>query len=248
MSGQSATSVDPAELAKFEAMAADWWDADGPFRPLHRMNAVRLDYLTRQIAAEHGRDLTRRRPFEGLSILDLGCGGGLVSEPLARLGADVTGVDAGGDNVAVAAAHARAAGLTIDYRPVPAETLVAEGATFDAVVSMEVIEHVADPAAFLTLCHALLRPGAPLVLSTLNRTPTSFAAAIVGAEWLLRWLPRGTHNWGRFVTPAEMETMATAAGLDLIDRTGMIYHPLRDDWRLGDDLSVNYAATAIRRG
>ena len=248
MQGQrAAASVDPAELLKFERMASTWWDPDGPFRPLHRMNAVRLDYLTRQIAAEHGRDLTRSRPFEGLRILDLGCGGGLASEPLARLGADVTGVDAGADNIRVATAHALVSGLEIDYRAVPAETLADAGERFDAVVSLEVIEHVADPAGFLALCRSLMRPGAPLVLSTLNRTPLSFAAAIVGAEWLLRWLPRGTHDWNRFVTPDEMATMMQAAGLDLVDRTGMIYAPLRDDWRLGDDLSVNYAVTAIRR-
>ena len=240
-------SVVDGELAKFEAMAEEWWDPDGPFRPLHRMNAIRLDYLVAQIAAEHGRDRRSLRPFTGLSILDLGCGGGLVSEPLARLGADVTAIDAGQENIRVAQIHARAAGLTIDYRATTAEALADTGARFDAVVSMEVIEHVADPARFLIDARRLMTPGAPIVLSTLNRTAEAWALAIVGAERVLRWLPKGTHDWHRFVTPDEMAAMMADAGLDLVDRTGMTFRPLRGDWRLTEDLSVNYAVTAIRR-
>ena len=212
-------SVDPAEVAKFEAMAAEWWDPKGKFQPLHEMNPCRLDYLTRQIAGEFDLDLSTPAPFSGLRILDIGCGGGLLAEPMARLGATVTGIDAAGGNIPVAAAHATAQGLEIDYRHTSAEALLAEGAAFDVVMSFEVIEHVADPAAFLQVCAGLVRPGGLFLCSTLNRTTKSFAAAIVGAEWIMRWLPKGTHDWSKFITPEELTGMINATTLEVVDRS-----------------------------
>lgn len=244
---QTSASIDPAEIAKFEAMAAEWWDPQGKFRPLHLMNPVRLDYVTAQIAAEQGRDRHQPRPFEGLRLLDIGCGGGLVAEPMARLGATVTGADAAEGNIAIARIHAEEQGLQIDYRATTAETLVEEGAQFDVVLALEIIEHVADPAAFVATCQRLLRPGGLLILSTLNRTLRSFAGAILGAEWVLRWLPRGTHDWNRFITPDELAGLVKNAGLGVVDRQGMIFNPLSFGWRLSDrDLSVNYLLTARR--
>ncbi|MDO5643897.1 MAG: bifunctional 2-polyprenyl-6-hydroxyphenol methylase/3-demethylubiquinol 3-O-methyltransferase UbiG, partial [Paracoccus sp. (in: a-proteobacteria)] len=188
-------SRDPQEIAKFEAMAAEWWDAKGKFKPLHMMNPVRLAYITAQIAAEFGRDLTRPRPFDGLRLLDIGCGGGLLSEPMARLGAQVLGADAAAKNIEIARIHAAQAGLEIDYRAETAEALLTRGERFDIVLAMEIVEHVEGPPAFMQSCHDLLRPGGLMVMSTLNRTARSFAAAIIGAEWVMRWLPRGTHEW-----------------------------------------------------
>ena len=241
-------SRDPAEIAKFEAMAAAWWDPAGIFKPLHMMNPCRLDYITAQVAAEHGRDLARPRPFDGLRILDIGCGGGLLSEPMARLGADVVGADAAARNIPVARLHAEAMGLAIDYRHAAAEDLVAEGETFDAVLNMEVVEHVADPQSYLTACRDLLRPGGVMIASTLNRNARSFVMGIVGAEWVMRWLPRGTHDWRKFITPDELYAMLRAAGLDPVDRKGMVFDPLRWSWSLSDrDLSVNYVTTSVRR-
>ncbi|QFS84664.1 Ubiquinone biosynthesis O-methyltransferase [Roseivivax sp. THAF40] len=242
-------SVDPSEIAKFEAMAAEWWDPNGKFQPLHEMNPCRLDYLTTQIAGEFDRDLSGPAPFAGLRVLDIGCGGGLLSEPMARLGAEVTGIDAGGGNIPVARAHAEGQGLTIDYRHMSAEALVAEGASFDVVLSLEVVEHVADPAGFLGVCASLVRPGGLFLCSTLNRTPKSFAAAIVGAEWVMRWLPKGTHDWSKFITPDELTAMIDATGLETVDRKGMVFDPIRWDWSLSDrDLAVNYAVAAIKPG
>ena len=243
------SSIDPTEIAKFEAMAAEWWDTRGKFRPLHLMNPVRLDYIAAQIAAEFGRDRRGLRPFEGLRVLDIGCGGGLVAEPMARLGADVTGADAAEGNIAVARVHAEGQGLAIDYRATTAEALAAESQRYDAVLALEIVEHVADPAAFIATCRDLLRPGGLLILSTLNRTARSFGAAILGAEWILRWLPRGTHDWSRFITPDELAGMATGAGLSVADRRGMVFNPISFGWRLSDrDLSVNYILTARREG
>lgn len=242
------TSIDPAEIAKFEAMAAEWWDPKGKFRPLHLMNPVRLDYIAAQIAAEFGRDRRDLRPFGELRVLDIGCGGGLVAEPMARLGASVLGADAAAGNIAVARLHAQQQGLAIDYRATTAEDLAAEGERFDVVLALEIVEHVADPAAFTATCRDLLRPGGLVILSTLNRTVRSFGAAIIGAEWLLRWLPRGTHDWARFITPAELAVMAEGAGLAVVDRRGMVFNPISFGWSLSDrDLSVNYIMTA-RRG
>jgi 2-polyprenyl-6-hydroxyphenyl methylase/3-demethylubiquinone-9 3-methyltransferase len=241
-------TVDEAEVAKFQALAAEWWDPSGPFAPLHGMNPCRLDYLTAQIAGEFDRDLSSANPFEGLRLLDVGCGGGLLSEPMARLGAEVVGIDASGGTVPVARAHAEAAGLAVDYRHTSTEALLGVGEpAFDVVLAMEVIEHVADPAAFLATLHALLRPGGLLLVSTLNRTARAWLLAIVGAERVLRWLPRGTHDWSRFVTPQELFAKLEEAGLTPVDRTGMVFDPLSGRWSLSPrDLSVNYAAAAVR--
>ncbi|MDD9717998.1 bifunctional 2-polyprenyl-6-hydroxyphenol methylase/3-demethylubiquinol 3-O-methyltransferase UbiG [Dinoroseobacter sp. PD6] len=240
-------TVDTSELAKFEAMAAEWWDPMGKFRPLHLMNPVRLDYITRQIAAEYGRDLKSPNPFKGLRILDIGCGGGLLAEPMARLGATVVGADAAEGNLPVARLHAEKSGLEIDYRHTTAEALVASGEQFDSVLNMEVVEHVADPLAYLTACKDLLKPGGIMLCSTLNRNPKSFAMAIVGAEYVLKWLPKGTHDWRKFLTPDELTKLLEQAGLEPVDKKGMVFNPLSQQWSLSDrDLSVNYVTASIR--
>lgn len=240
-------SIDPAEVAKFSALAAEWWDPRGQFRPLHRLNPLRLKFLRDQLAARFGRDPLGERPLEGLSLADIGCGGGLLCEPLARLGATVTGIDASEENVAVARVHAEESGLEIAYRCTSAEALHAEGARFDAVISMEVVEHVAEVEGFLAACAGLVRPGGGLALATLNRTPKSFALAIVGAEYLLRWLPRGTHDWRKFLRPSEIAAVLRAEGLELAEVTGVVYNPLNDSWRLVPrDLEVNYMLFATK--
>jgi len=240
-------TIDPAEVAKFEAMAAEWWDPSGKFRPLHQMNPCRLDYIATQIAAEFDRDPGTPRPFQGLRLLDIGCGGGLISEPMARLGAQVTGVDAAPRNIEVARIHAAQTGLGIDYRHGTAEDLAAAGERFDVVVNMEVIEHVADPLAYLSACRDLLRPGGLHICSTLNRNPKSWLFAIVGAEHIARWLPKGTHDWKKFITPDELFDLLARAGLRPVDRKGMVLDFLRGEWKLSDrDLSVNYVTTALR--
>lgn len=244
----SLNTVDPAEVAKFQAMAAEWWDPNGKFRPLHMMNPVRLDYITRQIGAEYGRDLATARPFAGLRLLDIGCGGGLLSEPMARLGAEVVGADAAEGNLPVARLHAEQSGLAIDYRHTTAEALAAAGEMFDVVLAMEIIEHVADPQGFVTTCRGLLKPGGLMVASTLNRTTKSFLAAIIGAEWVMRWLPKGTHEWAKFIQPDELYRLMRTAALDPVDRKGFVFNPVSWQWSVSDrDLSVNYVAAAIRR-
>ncbi len=243
-----ATTIDPAEVAKFEAMAAEWWNPNGKFKPLHLMNPCRLDYLTTQIAAEFDRDLTAHVPFKGLRILDIGCGGGLLSEPMARLGADVVGADAAPRNIPVASVHAEQSGLVIDYRFTTAEDLAAAGEQFDVVLNMEVVEHVADPLAYLTACQQLLKPGGLMLCSTLNRNVKSFGMAIIGAEWVMRWLPKGTHDWAKFITPDELTALIQKAGLDPVDAKGMVFNPLRWSWSLSDrDLSCNYVTASIKR-
>ncbi len=243
------TTIDAAEVAKFEAMAAEWWDPTGKFKPLHEMNPCRLDYITRQIAAEFGRDLAQPEPFKGLRLLDIGCGGGLLSEPMARLGATVIGADAAARNIPVAQIHAEQSGLQIDYRHTSAEALAEAGEQFDVVLNMEVVEHVADPLAYLTACQHLLKPGGLMVCSTLNRNAKSFAMAIVGAEWIMRWLPKGTHDWKKFITPDELLDLIRRAGLDPVDRKGMVFNPVSWSWSLSDrDLSVNYVTASVKRG
>ena len=247
MTAENQTTVDPAEVAKFEAMAAEWWDPTGKFKPLHMMNPVRLDYITNQIAAEFGRDLNDVEPFKGLRLLDIGCGGGLLSEPMARLGAIVIGADAAAGNIPVAQVHAEQMGLEIDYRNCTAESLADAGEQFDVVLNMEVVEHVADPLAYLTACQQLLKPGGLMVASTMNRNPKSYVVAIIGAEHIMRWLPKGTHEWSKFITPDELSDLIATAGLNVVDRMGMVFNPLGWSWSLSSqDLSVNYAMTSVK--
>ncbi|MES2845857.1 MAG: bifunctional 2-polyprenyl-6-hydroxyphenol methylase/3-demethylubiquinol 3-O-methyltransferase UbiG [Pseudomonadota bacterium] len=242
------STVDPAEVAKFEAMAAEWWDPNGKFKPLHMLNPCRLDYITRQIAAEFDRDLTQDHPFTGLRILDIGCGGGLLSEPMARLGATVVGADAAPRNIPVAQVHAAQSGLDIDYRHTTAEDMAAAGERFDVVLNMEVVEHVANPLAYLTACQTLLKPGGLMICSTLNRNPKSFVMAIVGAEWVMRWLPKGTHDWAKFITPDELYALLRQAGLDPVDKKGMVFNPVSWNWSLSSrDLSCNYVTASVKR-
>ena len=241
------TTIDPAEVAKFEAMAAEWWDPNGKFKPLHMLNPCRLDYITGQIAAEFDRDLGAPEPFKGLRILDIGCGGGLLSEPMARLGAEVVGADAAERNIPVARVHAEQSGLTIDYRHTTAEAMAEAGEEFDAVLNMEVVEHVADPAGFLTASQQLLKPGGLLICSTINRNPKSYAMAIFGAEVVMRWLPRGTHEWNKFITPDELFDLLRQAGLDPVDRKGFVFNPILWSWSISDrDLSVNYVTASVK--
>ncbi len=240
------TTVDLAEIAKFQAMAAEWWDPNGKFKPLHMLNPCRLDYITSQISAEFNRDLKTHLPFADLRILDIGCGGGLLAEPMARLGADVVGADAAERNIPVAKVHAEQSGLTIDYRYTTAEDMAATGEKFDAVLNMEVVEHVADPLAYLTACKNLLKPGGLHICSTINRNTKSFMMAIVGAEHIMRWLPKGTHDWSKFITPDELFDLMGRAGLNPVDKRGFVFNPLTWDWKLSDrDMSVNYVTTSL---
>lgn len=242
------SSVDEAEIARFAAMADSWWDPLGDFQPLHRLNPVRVDYLRGRVTTHFGGDAKSLTPFAGLSILDIGCGGGLLTEPLARLGARVVGADAGAANIRIAELHAAQAGLDIEYRHATAEALVQAGEKFDVIVNMEVIEHVADVEIFLGACAALLAPGGCMALSTLNRTAKSYMAAIIAAEYLLRWLPRGTHDWQKFVKPSELSRALGNAGMKLTDVQGLGYNPLDKSWSLGRDTSVNYLGFAVPVG
>jgi 2-polyprenyl-6-hydroxyphenyl methylase/3-demethylubiquinone-9 3-methyltransferase len=239
-------SVDPEEVARFTAMAAEWWDPNGKFRPIHKFNPVRLQFIRDTAVAHFGLAVETLSPFDGLDLLDIGCGGGLLCEPMARLGAKVTGVDAGADNIGTAAAHAAQSGLEIDYRCDTAEALLAEGRQFDMVLNMEVVEHVADRDGFLAASAGLLKPGGLMIVATLNRTPKSFALAIVGAEYVLRWLPRGTHNWRKFVRPSELAAGLRQGGAQVSQFAGVSYSPLTDSWRVTRDLDVNYMAVASR--
>lgn len=242
------TTVDDDEVARFSALAEEWWDPSGKMAVLHRFNPVRLDYIRDHLTAHFGRDPRRPDSLAGLRLLDIGCGGGLLCEPLARLGAEVVGVDPSERNIGTARVHAEGAGLAIDYRATTAEALAAAGERFDAVLAMEVIEHVADVDAFLKACGEMVRPGGLLFLATINRTLKAFAFAIVGAEYVLNWLPRGTHQWDRFLTPDEVEDGLTGAGLRLLDLTGVVYAPLSDEWRRSRDTDVNYMLVSGKPG
>ena len=242
-----ANTIDANEIAKFQAMADEWWNPNGKFKPLHMLNPCRLSYIIDQITAEYGRDRKIRKPLQGLRLLDIGCGGGLLSESMARLGAKVVGADAAERNIPVARVHAEQSGLTIDYRHTSAEALAAADEKFDIVLNMEVIEHVSDPAAFLTACFQLLKPGGLMICSTLNRNPKSWLMAIVGAERVMRWLPVGSHDWSKFITPDELFAMLKTAGFDPVDRKGMVFNPLAWTWSLSErDLSVNYVTTSVK--
>ena len=239
-------SVDPAEIARFSALAEEWWDPGGKFGPLHKLNPTRLSFVRDHVARHFGRDPLAEQPLQGLSVLDIGCGGGLLAEPLCRLGAEVTGVDASERNIKVAGVHAMEAGLEIDYRHATAEDLAGAGETFDAVLNMEVVEHVADVNAFLAASGTLVRPGGAMVVATLNRTPKAFLLGIVGAEYLLRWLPPGTHDWRRFLRPSELARTLGEGGLTVAEIAGVSYNPLTDSWRLTRDVDVNYMVLAVK--
>ncbi len=240
------STVDDAEIAKFERLAAQWWDPHGKFRPLHRLNPVRIAYIRDQLCRYFDRDPKGAEALNGLRLLDIGCGGGLLCEPMARLGATITGVDPSSLNVEVASLHARQSGLAIDYRAATAEDLAAAGETFDVVLNMEVVEHVADVEAFIDACAAMVRPGGLMVVATINRTVKALALAIIGVEYILRWLPRGTHRYDKLVRPEELESALSAGGLQLIDETGVTYNPLADRWSLSTDMDVNYMVLAER--
>ncbi len=244
-------TADPAEIERFDILAADWWNEQGPMAPLHKLNPVRLAYVRDRIAGQLGLDSRKKHPLAGLSVLDIGCGGGLLAEPLSRMGASVVGIDLAPAHIDQASRHAAQSGLAIEYRLASAEQLVSEGLSFDLVCALEVVEHVADQDAFLQSCAALVRrgdsdkPSGGLVMATLNRTARSFALGIVAAEYVLGWLPRGTHSWPRFVRPSEAARSLRKGGLTTTDVTGVAYNPLRDRFRLSDDLAVNYMLFAV---
>jgi 2-polyprenyl-6-hydroxyphenyl methylase/3-demethylubiquinone-9 3-methyltransferase len=238
------TSVDPAEVERFSALAAEWWNPDGKFAVLHKFNPVRLDYIREQVTARLRIDPNQREPFEGLHFLDIGCGGGLLSEPMARLGADVVAVDPSEKNIKTASVHAAEQGLDIDYRASTAEDLAAAGEQFDVILNMEVIEHVADPAQFAATCARMLKPGGLMFVATLNRTLKAFGLAIIGAEYVLGWLPKGTHQWEKFITPDELKSWLAAADCPVVETSGVTYSPLSNTWRKAADTDVNYMVVA----
>jgi len=240
------SSVDPQEVERFARLAARWWDPRGPMAPLHKLNPVRLAYIRDNTAEHFGRDAKKLGCLKGLRILDIGCGAGILSEPLARLGAEMTGIDPAGENIAAARAHAVDAGITVDYRATTAEELAGAGEQFDVVLALEIVEHVADLGAFLAAATALLKPGGALVAATLNRTAKSYLFAIVGAEYVLGWLPRGTHDWRKFVRPSELAAALRRNRLRAVEIAGVSYNPLADRWSLTADLDVNYMVLALR--
>jgi 2-polyprenyl-6-hydroxyphenyl methylase/3-demethylubiquinone-9 3-methyltransferase len=242
----SASSIDDAAVERFSRHAADWWDARGPMAALHKFNPVRLAYIRDKAAERFGRDTKKLDCLKGLRMLDIGCGGGILSEPLARLGAQTVGADPSKENIAVASAHAQDSGVAVDYRATTAEDLAAAKERFDVVLAMEVVEHVVDVGAFVETCASMVKPGGLLIAATLNRTLKSFALAIVGAEYVLRWLPRGTHQWDKFVTPNELELAFERGGLRVTAERGVIYNPFADRWQLSSDMDVNYMLVAAR--
>lgn len=238
--------VDRDEVERFDRLAAEWWASDGPMAALHKLNPTRLGWIRTQLVRHFGCDERALEPFAGLAMLDAGCGGGLLCEPLARLGAGVTGIDLAPMSLDVARAHARSSGLEIEYRQAALEDLLREEQRFDVVLALEVVEHVPQPEPFLDACARLVRPGGGLVVSTLNRTPKAFAFGIVGAEYVLRWLPRGTHDWRRFLRPSEVARPLRQQGFEVAALCGTVYDPLRDRFRVSHDLSVNYMLFATR--
>lgn len=243
----SSVSVDPAEMKSFSRMAADWWDPTGPFKPLHVMNGARLNLIKETVCEHFGRDPNAELPLKGLRILDIGCGGGLLCEPMVRLGASATGVDALEKTLKTAKTHAEQVGLEIDYRHGTIEQMVEAGeAPYDVVLNMEVIEHVANPPEFMTDCGAMVRPGGLMMCSTINRTLKAFAFAIVGAEYVLRWLPRGTHQYAKLVKPVELSRWMTDAGIQVTEQIGMNLNPLTNVWTMSGDKSINYVTVGYK--
>ncbi len=241
MTSATATTLDNDEIARFSAIANEWWDETGKFAPLHKINPVRMGYIRTQVVKHFGLDDSRIKALEGLNAVDIGCGGGLVSEPLARMGAKVTGIDGGEKNIKVASLHAEQSELKIDYRATTAEELAANGMQYDLVLALEIVEHVADVSLFLESVTQLVKPGGLLIMSTLNRTMKAYAMAILGAEYVLRWLPRGTHDWKKFLKPHELVQPLQRQGLKLVQMQGLVMNPLRWEWELSlRDLDVNY--------
>jgi len=235
-----ATTIDPSEVEHFSALAAEWWDPDGKFHTLHKINPVRLAYIREAAVSRFNLDASSLAPLKGRTLLDIGCGGGLLSEPLSRMGANVTAIDPSEKNISTAATHASESGVDIDYRATTAEELCATGVRYDIVLNMEVVEHVADVDLFMKTTAEIVAPGGIMVVATLNRTFKAFALAIVGAEYILRWLPKGTHSWDKFVTPEEIRSAITANGMSVSAQSGIAYNPLSDEWKLSKDMDVNY--------
>jgi len=242
------TSIDPAEVARFSALADEWWDPSGKFRPLHKFNPVRLKYIKEKTCQNFGLDEKDARAFNGLRFLDIGCGGGLLCEPMARLGASITGADASQTNIEVAKSHAKQSGLLIDYQAITAEQLEQSGGQFDVILNMEVVEHVADVELFMSSCARMVKPGGLMFVATINRTAKARALAIFMAEDVLKWLPKGTHTYEKLVTPEELEAPIVREGLEVIDQTGVFYNPLMDTWNRSRDMDVNYMMLAKRPG
>ncbi len=240
------STVNPEEINNFTSQAHQWWNETGPFKPLHKINPVRLSFLRSEIMAHFSRESVDTQPLKGLKILDVGCGGGLLCEPLARLGAEVTGLDAGQENIDVATKHAKDADLEITYRCQTSEDLATTGAQFDVVTALEIVEHVADVDLFVKSCSDLVHPGGQLFMSTLNRTLKSYALGIVAAEYLLRWVPKGTHQWSKFLEPAELSEHLEKNGLHLQSLKGLSLDPFTNTWKLSDDLDVNYLLSAVK--
>jgi 2-polyprenyl-6-hydroxyphenyl methylase / 3-demethylubiquinone-9 3-methyltransferase len=246
MTDTARTTIDQSDVDRFSRIASEWWDPRGKFRPLHKFNPTRLDYIREQVSATFGRNLRTAKPFEGLRLLDIGCGGGLLCEPMARLGADVVGADASATNIEVAKLHAAQSGVSIDYRATTSEALSEAGETFDIILNMEVVEHVADVELYLQSCAKMLRPGGLMFIATINRTMRAYALAIVGAEYVLRWLPKGTHSYEKLVRPEEIEAALAPTGVTIIDRLGVTFNPLTDKWSRSNDIAVNYMMLTSR--
>lgn len=246
MTGTNRSTIDQADVDRFSSMADEWWDPSGKFKPLHKFNPVRLSYIKDKVCDNFDLDANKPQPFKGLRLLDIGCGGGLLCEPMARLGADIVGADASSTNIEIARIHAKQSGLNIDYRAVTSEALDADGEKFDCILNMEVVEHVADVELFMTSCANMVKPGGLMFIATINRTFKANALAIFMAENVLRWLPRGTHQYEKLVQPQELELPLNSAGLNVIDRTGVTYNPITDQWNYSHDMDVNYMILAHR--
>lgn len=242
------TTIDESEIAHFSAIAEEWWAPNGKFAPLHRLNPIRIGFIKAEAAKRFARDGKDTKAFAGLRILDIGCGGGLLSEPMARLGAEIVGADASATNIGIARLHAEEAGLAIDYRATTAEALAEAGERFDIVLAMEIVEHVSDLPLFLQEAGRMVKPGGMIVLSTINRTRKAWLLAILGAEYILRWLPRGTHSYEKLVKPRELAEILQNNGFDITAETGVVYDPLRDQWKTSSDMDVNYMLAAAKKG